>query len=53
MELDPDAEFRKHFEGGDPNADVPDLQGLGLMSDGDATQSPSEADFGFFTLVYR
>lgn len=49
-ELDLRAEFRKHFEKGDPNADVPDFVGLGIMSDGDQTQSESSADFGAFTL---
>ncbi len=52
-ELDPDFEFRSHFAGGDPNADVPGLDGFGLMSDGDQTRSPSEADFGGFVLTYR
>jgi len=44
--LDLKAEFRKHFEGGDPNADVPDFMGIGIMSDGDQTHSESAADFG-------
>jgi Protein of unknown function (DUF3047) len=50
VELDLRAEFRKHFEGGDPNADVPDFFGVGLMSDGDQTQSVSSADFAAFML---
>ncbi|MBI5544599.1 MAG: DUF3047 domain-containing protein [Deltaproteobacteria bacterium] len=53
VELDPDAEFRKHFEGGDPKAEVPDLSGIGIMVDGDQTQSPSEADFGSFAYQAR
>ncbi len=48
--LDLAAEFRKHFEGGDAKADVPDLFGVGLMSDGDQTTSPSSADFAAFAL---
>jgi len=44
--IDLDAQFRAHF-GGD---DVPDLQGLGLMSDGDQTRSESAADYGGFVL---
>jgi len=44
--IDLDAEFRAHF-GGD---DVPDLQGLGLMSDGDQTHSESAADYGAFVF---
>jgi hypothetical protein len=44
--IDLDAQFRAHF-GGD---DVPDLQGLGLMTDGDQTRSQSAADYGGFVL---
>jgi hypothetical protein len=50
VELDLHAEFRKHFEGGRADADVPDFFGVGLMSDGDQTQSPSSADFAEFAL---
>jgi hypothetical protein len=50
-DVDLAAEYRKHFEGGDPNAEVPDFIGIGLMSDGDQTKSDSSADFGTFTLV--
>lgn len=50
-EVDLASSFRHHFEGGDPKAEVPDFVGVGLMSDGDATQSESSADFGAFTLV--
>ena len=50
-DIDPSAEFRAHFEGGNPNADVPDLVGLGLMSDGDQTLSGSAADYADFQLV--
>ena len=50
-DIDPSAEFRAHFEGGNPNADVPDLVGLGLMSDGDQTLSASAADYAAFQLV--
>lgn len=48
--LDLPAEFRKHFEDGDPKANVPDLFGVGLMSDGDQTASSSSADFAEFAL---
>ena len=44
------AEFRKHFADGDAKANVPDLFGIGLMSDGDQTASRSSADFAEFTL---
>lgn len=50
-EVDLAAAFRQHFEGGDPNASVPDFVGIGLMSDGDQTKSESSADYGTFTLV--
>ena len=52
QEIDPSAEFRKHFEGGNPTADVPDFLGIGLMSDGDQTNSISSADYAGFTLMY-
>jgi Protein of unknown function (DUF3047) len=51
-EIDPSAEFRKHFEGGNPTADVPDFLGIGLMSDGDQTHSMSSADYAGFGLLY-
>lgn len=50
VEIDLSSEFRSHFEGGDPRAEVPNLIGIGIMSDGDQTQSKSSADFGTFTL---
>jgi hypothetical protein len=51
VEIDLASEFRNHFENGDPKAEVPDFVGLGLMSDGDQTQSESSADYGTFTLI--
>ena len=48
--LDLPTEFRRHFEGGDAKAEVPDLFGVGLMSDGDQTASPSSADFAAFSF---
>jgi hypothetical protein len=50
VKVDLRAEFRKHFEDGDASADVPDFVGIGLMSDGDQTKSPSSADFAEFKL---
>jgi hypothetical protein len=50
VELDLRREFRKHFEDGNPEAEVPDLFGIGLMSDGDQTKSPSSADFADFII---
>jgi len=44
--IDLDTEFRARFG----ENDVPDLQGLGLMSDGDQTHSESAADYGGFVL---
>jgi hypothetical protein len=49
----PDDEFRNHFEGGDSHASVPDLVGVGIMSDGDQTKSQSSADFRDFVIVLR
>jgi hypothetical protein len=46
-EIDPSAEFRAHFEG-----DVPDFVGVGIMSDGDQTQSISAADYTGFALIH-
>lgn len=51
-EIDLRAEFRRHFEGGSADAEVPDLGGIGLMSDGDQTGSDSAADYAGFTVVY-
>ncbi|MEP7050660.1 MAG: DUF3047 domain-containing protein [Pseudomonadota bacterium] len=48
--IDLKAEFRRHFEHGDPNASVPDFMGVGLMSDGDQTHSESSADYADFVL---
>ena len=50
-EIDLKAEFRKHFEGGDQSADVPDLLGVGLMTDGDQTKSHSAADYADFVIT--
>jgi hypothetical protein len=47
VEIDLDAEHRKHFDDAPPPAFV----GLGIMSDGDQTNSESSADFGGFTLL--
>jgi hypothetical protein len=52
-EIDPDALFRQHFEGGNPNAEVPELQGIGILTDGDQTHSMAAADFGGFVLYKR
>lgn len=48
--LDLRAEFRKHFENGDPSASVPDFLGVGIMTDGDQTHSNSSADYADFVL---
>jgi len=50
-QIDLAAEYRNHFEGGNAKADIPDFVGIGLMSDGDQTQSESSSDFGDFTLT--
>lgn len=51
-EIDLASEFRRHLALTDPDADVPDFVGVGIMSDGDQTKSPSEADFAGFTLIH-
>lgn len=50
-EIDLASEFRKHFENGDASAEVPDFVGVGIMSDGDQTQTESSADYGTFAVV--
>ena len=45
--------FIDHFAGGDPDAEVPDLVGIGLMTDGDQTGSESGADWAGFELQYE
>ena len=51
-EVDLAAEFRKHFEDGDPNAEVPDFVGIGVMSDGDQTATVSAADYTGFAILH-
>jgi hypothetical protein len=51
-EIDPSAQFRAHFENGNPNADVPDFVGVGVMSDGDQTKSVSAADYAAFEILH-
>jgi hypothetical protein len=48
--LDLAREFRTHFEDGDPNADVPPLIGLGVMTDGDQTKTESTGDYADFVF---
>ncbi len=49
-DLDLPGEFRRHFSGGDAAADVPDLVGLALMTDGDQSRSESAADYADFVF---
>ncbi len=51
-EVDLRQAFRDHFAGGDPGAEVPDLVGIGIMTDGDQTHSDSGADWASFEIVY-
>lgn len=44
--------FIDHFAGGDENADVPDLVGIAVMTDGDQTRSESGAAWMGFELQY-
>jgi len=43
--------FRDHFADGDPDAPVPDLVGVAVMTDGDQTRSESSAEWADFELV--
>ncbi len=44
--------FIDHFAKGNPRADVPDMVGIGVMTDGDQTHSPSGADWADFEIQY-
>jgi Protein of unknown function (DUF3047) len=44
--------FLDHFAGGNPRAEVPDLVGIGVMTDGDQTHSESGADWARFELLH-
>jgi hypothetical protein len=44
--------FVEHFANGNLAADVPDLVGIGVMTDGDQTNSESAADWDGFELRY-
>jgi Protein of unknown function (DUF3047) len=48
-EVDPRADFVRYFGG--KREDVPDFIGLAVLSDGDATKSLVEADYGDFALL--
>jgi hypothetical protein len=50
VEVAPDTLFRAHFEGGRADAEVPELQGIGILTDGDQTHSVSAADYAGFAL---
>jgi len=49
--VDPRADFVRYFGG--KLEDVPDFVGLGVLTDGDATKSPSEGDYADFVLFDR
>jgi hypothetical protein len=53
VELDLEAEFRRHFEKEHRSEERPEFMGIGIMSDGDQTHSPSAADFGGFVVTLR
>ena len=44
------ADFRKHFLSGKPDGEVPPVTGIGILSDGDDTDSAVEADYAGFEL---
>jgi hypothetical protein len=45
-------EFRKYFEDGDPDADIPSLVGIAIMTDGDQTKTESTGDYADFVFSY-
>ena len=49
--IDLEAEFHKHITPTDPTAEVPDLIGIAVLTDGDQTRSQSSADYGSFVLA--
>ncbi len=51
-EIDVRRAFLEHFVAGDPDGDVPDLVGIGIMTDGDQTSSRSAADWARFEVLY-
>ena len=53
VRIDPDLEFRRHFAPDDPTAEVPDLVGVAVMTDGDQTKSKSAADYGSFVITWK
>ncbi len=50
MEVDPRAEFARRFGG--TAKDAPDFVGIGIMTDGDNSQSPAEADYADFVVYW-
>ncbi len=48
MEVEPRKEFVKHYGG--KLEDVPDFVGIGLMTDGDNSESPAEGDYADFVI---
>lgn len=45
-------DFRKYFEAGDAHADVPELIGIAVMTDGDQTKTESIGDYADFVFSY-
>lgn len=50
--IDLATEFRKYFEGGDADADVPSPVGIAVMTDGDQTKTESTGDYADFVFSY-
>ncbi len=44
--------FLEHFAGGEPGEDVPELVGIGVMTDGDQTSTEAGAEWTGFELLY-
>ena len=49
-EVDLEGLLRQHFESGDLGAEIPELQGIGILSDCDQTHSARAAEFAGFVF---
>ncbi|MFA6033511.1 MAG: DUF3047 domain-containing protein, partial [Myxococcota bacterium] len=45
------SDFRRFFRDGKADGEVPPIAGIGILTDGDGTMKPSEADYAGFQLI--
>jgi hypothetical protein len=50
-EVDPNALFEQHFIDTGDTTSLPELQGFGILTDGDQTHSESSADYAGFEIL--